>query len=161
MERCIVCGKEGEGCCGFVGCICLDCFKEVGGEVCCICGEKVDRVAKEYVDYGLTERGGVVDVFHGLLCEECASNMVQCKVCSCFVPVERIIDYKELGTGMATGEALCYECYIDNFIRCSECGGLIPKSVNNVKWDKKGRVVCLVCVEKFEKVNVKEVLDGS
>ena len=150
MERCIVCGKEGKQYCGFVGCICLDCFKKVGSEVCCICGKKVDGVVKEYVDCGLTERNGVVDTFHGLLCEECASKMVQCKVCSCFVPVERAIDYREIGTGVTTGEMLCYECYVDDFIRCSRCRGLVPRSVGNVKWDEEGRVICLLCAEKLD-----------
>jgi hypothetical protein len=149
--KCVICGKKDEECRDFVGCICLDCFMKVGSEVCCICGKKLDGIAKEYVDYGITKRNGVVDTFHGLLCDECAFWMVKCKVCGCFVPLEVAVDYKELGTGMATGEKLCYECYVNNFVECSKCGGLVPKNLENIKWNKKGKIICLVCAEELEK----------
>ena len=118
--------------------------------MCCICVRKVEGVVKEYWDYGLTERDGVVEVFHGLLCDECASWMVQCRKCGCFIPSEGAVDYVEIGTGKATGEKVCYECYVDEFVECSECGGLIPKGIENVKWDSVGKIVCLICAEKLE-----------
>jgi len=153
--RCVVCGEE---CRDLLGRVCLDCFLKVGSEVCCICGKKVDSTAKEYWDIGLTERYGVVDAFHGLLCDECASKMVQCKVCGCFVPPEGAIDYVEIGTGKLTGEKVCYDCYEDEYyVECSECGGFIPKGMENIRWDKKGRIVCLICAEKL----AKEVIYGS
>jgi hypothetical protein len=132
--------------------MCLDCFLKVGSEVCCICGKKVDDMEKEYWDTGLTERYGVVDSFHGLLCDECASKMVQCKVCRCYVPPEATVDYVEIGTGKKTGEKVCYECYEDEFYgECDICGGLIPKGLGNFRLDEKGRFVCLVCAEKLAK----------
>jgi hypothetical protein len=149
--KCVVCGKECERCYDFTGHVCPDCFRKVGSKVCCICGKEVNSTAKEYWDIGLTERNGVVDTFHGLLCEECASQMVQCKVCGCFVQPEKAEDYVEIGTGKRTGEKICWECYVDDFVECSRCGGLIPRSIENVMWDEEGRVVCLICAEKLAK----------
>jgi hypothetical protein len=150
MGKCVVCGKEFSY---SVGRVCLDCFQKVGSEVCCICGKKVDvNVAKEYWAYGMTERYGVVDAFHGLLCDGCASEMVQCKVCRCFVPLEGTVDYVEMGTGKVTGEKVCYECYGDEFYgECDICSGLIPKGLGNFRWDEEGRFVCRVCAEKLAK----------
>jgi hypothetical protein len=117
-----------------------------------MCGKEVESMEKEYWDTGLTKRYGVVDSFHGLLCDECASNMVQCKVCRCYVPPEATVDYVEIGTGKKTGEKVCCDCYDDEFYgECDICEGLIPKGLGNFKWDKKGRLLCFICAEKIEK----------
>jgi hypothetical protein len=151
--KCVVCGKESKE---FVGCVCVDCFRKVGSKVCCICGKKIDGVAKEYCDSGLTERDGKVDIFHGLVCEKCAISMVQCKVCGCFVPQEVAIDYIEIGTGKETGEKICFECYLNNFVECSKCKGLISKSLKNIKWTKKGKIICSFCAEELQKKNLQK-----
>jgi len=149
--KCIICGKEYERYYEFTGNLCPDCFMELGSKVCCICGKGVDNAATEYWDCGLTERNGVVNMFHGLLCNACASQMVQCKVCGCFVQHEKAEDYIEIGTGKKTGEKICWECYMDDFVECSRCGGSISKDME-FRWDEEGEVVCLICAKQFEKV---------
>jgi hypothetical protein len=148
-KKCIVCGLGDQFVCCFVGNVCRNCFRDVGGEVCCICGKKVreDMVYYEYWDYGLTKRGGMMNSFPGLVCGSCASNMVRCRKCELWMYADEGFDYRLLGTGEATGEKICFECFTEDFVVCVRCRGTVQLGVDRFWRSVNGKVVCYKCRE--------------
>jgi hypothetical protein len=148
-KKCIVCGWGSQLAYHFVGNICRNCFKDVGGRVCCICGKKIrEAVAHyEYWDYGLTKRGEMMNSFPGLLCDSCVSNMVRCRKCGLWMFSDEGFDYRLLGTGKATGEKICFKCYTEDFVACTCCSGTIQLDVDPFWRDIHGKVICHKCKE--------------
>jgi hypothetical protein len=146
MKKCIICGEEKEET-YFTANVCMLCFHEKGKHICCVCGKPLEENEnfEEYWDTGYTEN----QTIPGRVCQNCADTyMVRCRDCGFLMFPDQGYTYYELGTGRATNERICPECYED-YTECNHCRGLINTEEDQFYRDVDGFTVCEICRDYY------------